>query len=478
MGWLFDLPQAATWLPRRPSMSPMTAALIVLGTCAAAVLGRSVCLAAWLAALQGAVSAFVLLAHRMALPGAWGEPVVWWPSPITATVLLASSAASSLMAAGRVALGQITALGVLLFAVLLGLGHVLPQADLYRHVPGTGVAIPTVIAVVVLSLCQLLVCRRYGVVDALAAGSLAGRAGLGLLCGGCVGVLLLAGVVMWARREHAFDADTAVLLAAWGAMAVLVATMWALAVAVDKADAARRAAESERDEVRQLVAAAVTHDLRSPLLAASMSTVLLRRLVERPDAVLAIDRVERSHRRLDRLLRTLMDALAAEGTGSVVVSPGPCRLGDLVDDVIREHESMLGTRVIRQGQAAGVWDCDALTRVMENLLLNAQKYGTPGTPITCRISTLPDRTAEVTIENIGPPIPQDEWEAIFKPFARGRRTAHQAGWGVGLAFARSVATAHGGSLRVAQSDAHRTAFTLRLPQAEAHAAGSTGTEGR
>ncbi|WP_348754323.1 hypothetical protein [uncultured Aquincola sp.] len=49
----------------------------------------------------------------------------------------------------------------------------------------------------------------------------------------------------------------------------------------------------------QLVVAAVTHDLRSPLLAATLSTMLLRRMVEQPHAVAAIDRLERSHRRMD-----------------------------------------------------------------------------------------------------------------------------------------------------------------------------------
>lgn len=151
--------------------------------------------------------------------------------------------------------------------------------------PGTGVSGATG-ALMLLSLCQ--------VVGALASGRLAGHAGLLLPSAGCAITLLIAGVVLAARQARGFDADTAVLLVACGAMAVLVGTLWALAVAVDKADEGRVAAERQRNQMCQPVAAAVTHDLRSPLLAATLSTVLLRRMVEQPHARAAIDRLERT----------------------------------------------------------------------------------------------------------------------------------------------------------------------------------------
>lgn len=63
------------------------------------------------------------------------------------------------------------------------------------------------------------------------------------------------------------------------------------------------------------------------------------------------------------------------------------------------------------------------------------------------------------------PIPSDEWETIFQPFARSdaASTACRTGWGVGLAYARSVALGHGGIVEVSRSDAVCTRFELRLP---------------
>lgn len=465
LGWLLQQPGLTSWWPGRPSMSPMTAALVVLSAAGAVAFPHRQRLSARLGLLQVLASTAILLAHLLGLPNALHWPAVWWYSPFTAGVFLASGVATTLMAIHHLAHGQVAALAVLLFTVLLGLGHVFPQGELYRYVPGTGVAVPTVVAFLLLSLCQILACRHHGVVGALASGRLAGHVGLLLLCAGCAAILLISAVVLAARHARGFDADTAVLLVAWSAIAVLVGTLWALAVAVDRTDAGRLAAERERDQMRQLVAAAVTHDLRSPLLAATMSTVLLRRLVAEPAAVAAIGRLERSHRRMDRLLRTLMDALAAEGGRAVVLRPTACLLADIVHEVVQEHEALLAGRVKLQGNAEGWWDRDALMRVVENLLLNAHKYGADGTPIDCEVARLPDGQVSLTISNHGAPIPQAEWDTIFQPFARGRQTEQlQTGWGVGLAFARSVATAHGGSIGVARSDESGTTFMLRLPQ--------------
>ena len=472
MGWLLHEPLLTSWLAHRPAMSPMTAALVLLGAGGSVAFPHRRQRAVTLGLLLVVASACIVLAHGMGLPRQAPWPLVWWSSPITSAVFLASGAATTLMATHRLAQGQVLALAVLLFAVLLGLGHVVPHADLYRYVPGTGVSVATVAALMLLSLCQVLACRQHGVVGALASGRLAGHAGLLLLCAGCAAVLVLAGSVMAARHASGFDADTAVLLVAWGAMAVLVGTLWALAVAVDKADEARVSAERQRDEMRQLVAAAVTHDLRSPLLAATLSTVLLRRMVDQPHAVAAIDRLERSHRRMDRLLRTLMDALAAEGGRAVVLRPTACRMAQIVNDVVQEHEPLLAGRVHTSGDAEGWWDRDALIRVVENLLLNAHKYGAAGTPIECQIDRAAGSEVSLTITNHGTPIPAAEWDSIFQPFARGRQTERlQTGWGVGLAFARAVATAHGGHTGVARSDASGTSFLLQLPQDARPAAG-------
>ncbi|HEY1230921.1 MAG TPA: HAMP domain-containing sensor histidine kinase [Ramlibacter sp.] len=465
VGWATGAPLLTTFLPGRPSLSPMTAAILLLAAGAVEVLPRRRSGALLLATAEVACGVAIVAAQLMHWPDRLGIPVEWWSSRLTGVAFALSGAASVLLAAGRLVGGQLVAFAVLLFTALLGLGHVFPTADLYAYMPGTGVAIPTVLAFMALSMGQLLSFGDTGVSGALTSRNAAGRAGLRLLLGGLLVALLLAVGVVIVYQRGLFDAETAVLLVAWSAMGLLGGTLWGVAVAVDRAELARAAAERDRDQVRQMVAAAVTHDLRSPLQAAVLSGTLLQRLVADSPALAAVGRLQRSHRRLERLLRSLLDSLAVGSGQQLTFQASRFSLRDLVQEVIAENEGTLAHRVGCDGAAEGWWDRDALFRVIENLLLNAIKYGEPRSPVRCRMAMAGDH-AELTVENQGTPIAVGEWESIFEPFSRGEGAldAGHVGWGVGLAYARSVATSHGGSVRVAASGPQGTIFELRLPQ--------------
>lgn len=464
VGWVSGASVLTSLLPGRPSLSPMTALLLLLGAVAVSVLPRRRGLALRLAALEALAGFAIVLAQLSHVPDRLGVPVEWWSSALTGAAFVLSGASSMLLATGRLAGGQILASLVLLFAALLGLGHVFPRADLYSLLPGTGVAIPTVVAFSALSIGQLLSFSRTGVFAALTSRNVAAKVGLRLLLTGGAGALLLTAALVVAQQRGWFDAVSAVLLLAWFAIALLGATLWSLAVAVDRAELARTAAEDERNQMRHLVVAAITHDLRSPLQAAMLAGQLLERLAAEPQAAEAVARLQRSHRRLDRLLQSLLDSLAVGAGQPLSLRPSAFALDDLVREVVAENQSLLAHRVRLEGAAKGCWDRDALFRVLENLLLNALKYGEPATPIACRIGTAGDQVV-AEVENRGPPIPPGEWESIFQPFVRrdAVRDAGPVGWGVGLAYARSVATSHGGSVQVAASGAEGTVFELRLP---------------
>lgn len=101
--------------------------------------------------------------------------------------------------------------------------------------------------------------------------------------------------------------------------------------------------------------------------------------------------------------------------------------------------------------------------MLENLFLNAVKYGDEGSLIVCKLSVVEGRDVVIDVTNRGTPIPRDDWETIFQPFTRGSRTGASEGWGIGLAYARAVAVGHGGSVRVAASGSAGTTFEIRLP---------------
>lgn len=463
-GHLLDVPLLARFLPGRPALSPMTAAALLVAASALVVLRPVRARAFSLAVLQIWIGVAIAAAHAAHIPARGWIPAAWWSSPLTGVGLAVSGAGTVLLVTERVVRGQVLAYTMLLLSILFGLAHVFPAADVYRNLPGTGVAIPTVLAFLALSLGQLLSFSDRGASAALSPRNTAGRAGLRLLAIAALVALSITAGAVAGFRAGAFDAETAVLLVAWSCLALMGASLWGLAAAVRRAELSREAAEGERNQLRHLVTAALTHDLRSPLQAASMSAVVLQRLVAGPDAAAAVGRLQRSHRRLERLLRSLLDNLAVESGQQLSFQPALVALDAIVRDVVEENETALRGRVDLQGEATGWWDPEALFRVIENLLLNAVKYGTPGSAIQLRIAASAGQ-AVLTVTNQGSPIPQDEWEAIFLPFSRSQsaRSGHQLGWGVGLTYARAVVGSHGGHVRVAGSGPEGTTFEVVLP---------------
>lgn len=467
-GWALDVPLLTSFLPQRPPMVPLSAFALLLAAMGVACLHQPR-LARKLALLQICCGALVLVCAQRG-GGTSVQALFSCPSPLTAAGLLASAASTWLLASGRQWQGQTWAFADLLFTALIGIGHVFPVADLYQHLPRAGIAVPTVVAFVLLAIGQLLAFPDRGMVAALTSRNAAGRAGLRLILAGFVVPLLLCMVLVFALHWRFFDGATAVMLMAWSAMALLGSMLWALAVTVDRATQAQAEAERRRNQIRQMVIAALTHDIRSPVQVATLSCEALLRLPPDADPRPILERLQRNHRRIDRLLRSLLDSLSIEDEQELALRPSHFDLGELVREVVDENDARLARRTrIRAEQVAGWWDRDALFRVVENILLNALKYGAPAAQIVCRVEKLPDDRARLTVTNQGTPIPEAEWESIFRPFSRGKgpQVALQPGWGVGLAYARTVVERHGGAIRVGSSGKEGTCFEVTLPVAPA-----------
>ena len=104
-----------------------------------------------------------------------------------------------------------------------------------------------------------------------------------------------------------------------------------------------------------------------------------------------------------------------------------------------------------------------MRQVLENLLANAQKYGSRQ-PITIRVEAS-GGVVEIRISDGGIGIPADERELIFEQFHRARnvRERGMSGSGLGLAISRRIVEAHGGTLGFSPDpDAGATAI-VRLP---------------
>jgi signal transduction histidine kinase len=99
-----------------------------------------------------------------------------------------------------------------------------------------------------------------------------------------------------------------------------------------------------------------------------------------------------------------------------------------------------------------------------NLTDNAIKYNEPGGKVTIELASAGE-FAELSVTNTGPGIPQDMQERVFDRFFRGDASHGNAveGCGLGLSIAQWIASAHGGTIRIASQPAKLTTVTVRLP---------------
>jgi two-component system, OmpR family, sensor histidine kinase KdpD len=233
-----------------------------------------------------------------------------------------------------------------------------------------------------------------------------------------------------------------------------------LAQEVLEAEALRRA-----DVIKTALLRAVSHDLRTPLMAISTSAgALARRDLSIDDAGRAelLATILAASDRLEHLVGNLLD-LSRLQAGAAQPEPEVRALDDLVFDAIEalgEEGRRVDVSFPDQSPAVRV-DGQQIERVLVNLLENGLKYSPVSEPVHVHVTTSgPD--ALVRVVDRGPGIAPDERERIFEPFHRGSST-DAAGAGLGLAIARGFTEANGGRLWVESIEGQGAAFVLSLP---------------
>ena len=223
-----------------------------------------------------------------------------------------------------------------------------------------------------------------------------------------------------------------------------------------------------RSEFEQQLIGIVSHDLRNPVTAIKMSTALLQRMGLDEKQAKIISRISASTERASRMISDLLDFTQARLGGGLRLERKPVELHDTVQAVVEEVQAAHPDRellVESHGDGRGEWDGDRLSQLVTNLVTNAVKYSSAGTPVTIRTA---GRGQDVTLEvhNEGPPIPADAMPGLFQPLQRGEGSIGKAerSVGLGLYIVDHVVRAHGGSIEVKSSEAEGTSFTVRLPR--------------
>jgi signal transduction histidine kinase len=224
--------------------------------------------------------------------------------------------------------------------------------------------------------------------------------------------------------------------------------------------------ERQREEWTSLVA----HDLRQPLSAIIVSVGALARRMESAAARDRAIRALASAQRLDRMIDDLLEVSRLEAR-RLELSLQPTDLVALVRASIEPLEAegdQHKMRVMVRGDIPRVHcDPNRMQQVVENLVSNARKYGTPGTHVEVTLERS-DGEVRVGIGNWGPGIPTEDLPLIFERFERGRAQSGQIrGQGLGLYIARALVQAHRGRIWVESIPGQTTTFWFTLPLAPA-----------
>lgn len=220
-------------------------------------------------------------------------------------------------------------------------------------------------------------------------------------------------------------------------------------------------------EVRERFIAMVSHDLRTPLTAAKMSAQIILRRPEAQERHLEYAaRVVTNLERLDRMVTDLLDASRLREGRALTVELSHFDLTTLAREVAEELATVHGDRFLvhSDGKVEGHWSRDGLRRVLENLAVNAVKYGETGSPITFSIHRSEHR-AGLRVINLGKGLTPEEQGSLFGHFHRGQEAERgaQPGWGVGLTVVRGVVEALGGIVGVTSTPNSGTTFFVDLP---------------
>ncbi len=109
------------------------------------------------------------------------------------------------------------------------------------------------------------------------------------------------------------------------------------------------------------------------------------------------------------------------------------------------------------------FDMELIVNVLRQLLGNAAKYSPPESPIHISVEKTSTEVV-VSVADRGPGIDELEQSMIFEKFYRGRDSRYSVqGTGMGLAIAKAVVQAHGGTIRVISQLGQGSVFSFTLP---------------
>lgn len=231
--------------------------------------------------------------------------------------------------------------------------------------------------------------------------------------------------------------------------------------------------QAEMAQQREDLVARLTHDLRTPLVAANrvLEMAVNDGFGEAPEALRGmLSSVIQNNENLLKMANNLLEVYRHDA-GQKEMAFARLNVHNLLTTVIQElqplaQEKSLALKfdessTVRSDDSWVMGDSLELRRVITNLVGNALKFTDAG-QIVLRCRELDDEHVAIEIEDSGTGISEAEQAKIFDRFRQGQHL--RAGSGLGLHLSQRIAEAHGGSITVQSTLGQGSTFTVQLPR--------------
>ena len=218
-------------------------------------------------------------------------------------------------------------------------------------------------------------------------------------------------------------------------------------------------------EAEKQFTADASHELRTPVTVILSACEYAEKYDETPEERQeTLQTIHRQGKKMADLISQLLQMTRMD-QGTEAAQLEQTDLTDLVRGLCGE-QGELGRRLIPDLQEGVTAQANRplLSRLLQNLIDNAEKYGAPGGRIWV---TLRREAGEIrlTVRDEGPGIPPDQQEKIWQRFYQvDPSRGGDRGAGLGLSIVQQIARVHGGTMTLESVTGRGSAFTLHLPE--------------
>lgn len=240
-------------------------------------------------------------------------------------------------------------------------------------------------------------------------------------------------------------------------------------IALSQREAVSRLA-AEREQLRNALLSALSHDLRTPLTVLFGQAEILTLDLATEGSKHAIQASEMREQTLNtiRLVNNLLD-MARLQSGGFSLRAEWMALEELIGSTLKMMAPSLGNRKVALALPQEMLlihvDGPLMERVLTNLLENALKYAGDDAQIGIRAGVQAQRL-EIEVWDSGPGIPGGQETQIFEKFSRGNKESAVPGVGLGLAICQAIVSIHEGKIRAENRAEGGARFIITLPVKE------------